>query len=147
MALKTISRKTDNPPPGGSANICAILYQLLWSLLQTASIRVDSDVSSDGLLGTRALVVLEPAGGGGDLRVESLATRSIQQLKAGRHAWSLQNTVAEVLPDLYKAVNLDRPNDKYQFVTEGWMGGWAPQRVFSSRSPQESARNLTCSRR
>ncbi|HLK61361.1 MAG TPA: hypothetical protein VKU00_32730, partial [Chthonomonadaceae bacterium] len=83
-----------------------------------------TDLSPDATSGTSVTLILEPVGGGGDIQEHTPDGRRIQQLKAGTHSWSLQDIVADVLPDLYLEVDIDRSEDSYEFVTEGWRGNW-----------------------
>src|SRR5579871_5526013 len=112
-------------PAGGPATINGIVYQLLWSLLRSSQIHVErTDLSPDATSGTSVTLILEPVGGGGDIQEHTPDGRRIQQLKAGTHSWSLQDIVADVLPDLYLEVDIDRSERSYEFVTEGWRGNW-----------------------
>ncbi|MFL6232785.1 MAG: hypothetical protein ACJ76N_06590, partial [Thermoanaerobaculia bacterium] len=67
--------------------------------------------------------MVEPTGGGGDLRIELPGKRIVEQWKArttGR-PWPLQQIVEKVLPDLYLDPALSLPDDEtvYVFATEG----------------------------
>jgi hypothetical protein len=129
------------PAAGGRANINGVIYQMLWSLLRAVSLYTkDRQDAPDGTI-QRAVLILEPLGGGGDLQEERGAARSVEQLKAcaGDATWSLRKVVEEVFPDLYLAYDASRPDTEYRFVTEGRMGAWS--RVyrafqdFAGRSP------------
>ena len=114
----------NSSPPGGPATISGIVYQLLWSLFCATEIRVHStDISMDGSVGSQATLILEPRGGG-DIQVVNSEGRAVQQLKVGSHSWSLRSLITDVLPDLYLSVNVDQSGNRYQFITEGWMGDW-----------------------
>lgn len=119
---------------GGASTIHGIVYQLLWSLLEASTLRIEQfedDPSSDGSA-SQAFLILEPRGGGGDTVVCYPDVTVIQQLKAKstEGSWSLRSVVHEVLPDLYKAVDLDAAQ-QYEFVTEGRQGDWkAAEFVF-----------------
>lgn len=105
---------------GGSANISGVVYQTLWCLLRALQIRVRAPIDLN--TGTEALLVLEPKGGGGDLRVGA----DVEQLKAKSDAgtWSLQTVITDVLPDLFMAVGDDASLKRFRFVTEGTKGDW-----------------------
>lgn len=105
---------------GGSANISGVVYQMLWCLLRALQIRVKAPFDSNAR--TEALLVLEPKGGGGDVRVGS----DVEQLKAKSDAgkWSLQTVITDVLPDLFMAVGDGARSTRYRFVTEGTLGDW-----------------------
>lgn len=112
--------------PGGSATIRGVLYQALWCLLRLsrAEIRDATRTDTGELVG--ATLVLEPAGGGGDTREVSAFGVVVTQLKARADlgAWSLQEVITQVLPDLLKAVRLEHAEPVYEFVTEGRVGRW-----------------------
>ena len=99
---------------------------MLWALAQIGSLsaqRTTVDPDSGELLDIT--LILEPEKGG-DQQEESASHRVVEQLKSrsGYGTWSLQELVTEVLPDLYRAVDLGHPNTVYRFVTEGRIGGW-----------------------
>lgn len=108
-------------PPGGSATLYGVLYQLLGSLHHTVRLRIQQRNEGTVVLGAR--LVLEPSGGGGDLRIELPGQRIVEQWKARTtgKTWSLTDISTKVLPDLYKDPALDHPEDKtrYVFATEG----------------------------
>ncbi len=114
---------------GGSANISGVVYQMLWCLLRALQIRVKAPF--DAYAETEALLVLEPKGGGGDLRVGS----DVEQLKAKSDAgtWSLQTVITDVLPDLFMAVGDDASRKRFRFVTEGTKGNWVEVYHFFRR--------------
>ena len=74
----------------------------------------------------KALLVLEPIGGGGDLQQIEGVRRIVEQLKADSSPgpWSLTVVVREVLPDLYLAIDDRYPDTDYRLVTEGRIGRW-----------------------
>jgi len=114
-------------PPGGPSAINGVLYQMLWTLLRTMELHARNcltDARSGEIVGTT--LILEPRGGGGDLQETGKSGRTVQQLKArsGGGTWSLREVVEGVLPDLYLAVDLDQPNTRYSFITEGRIDGW-----------------------
>lgn len=108
-------------PPGGSATLYGVLYQLLGSLHHTVRLRIAQRNEGKVVLG--ASLILEPAGGGGDLRIQLPRQRIVEQWKARTtgKAWSLTDITTKVLPDLYKDPELDHPadNTRYVFATEG----------------------------
>jgi hypothetical protein len=79
-------------------------------------------------------VVVEPLGGGGDLRIYFPRKQQVEQWKArGDHGpWSLRQVITSVIPDLYLAVREDRLDDQseYRFVTEGKRGSWSGAQEF-----------------
>lgn len=120
-------------PSGGAANINGVLYQMLWTLLRTLSIRVLSSRIDDAN-GTilEATVCSEPSGGGGDVQENGPNGRVVYQLKAksDEGPWSLKEVVEEVLPDLYLAVDQVVSPTAYRLVTEGHMGQWQDVMTF-----------------
>ena len=108
-------------PPGGSSTLYGVLYQLLGSLHHAVYLRLQR--RRDRVLGAR--IVVEPTGGGGDLRIElPHGRRIVEQWKARTtgKAWSLKEIIDKVFPDLYLDPALNRPDDRteYVFATEGW---------------------------
>lgn len=127
---------TDSSQPGGAGNLSGVLYQTLWCLLRALRIRLrDRPDFGDP---PEALLVLEPAGGGGDLRVVGDVTE-IEQLKSKSDSgtWSLQTVICDVLPDLFLAVTDDARPRRFRFVTEGKMGRWAEVYQFFGRLGNE----------
>jgi hypothetical protein len=131
--IRTFGKMSFMSNVGGSANINGILYQLLGTLdLATTFSIARAQTNSDDIVSV--CVTVEPASGGGDLQFETGSGRVVQQWKAKEKggAWSLKKIIDEVLPDLYLAV----PNeglcgsDRYEFVTEGWMGKWHETYAF-----------------
>ncbi len=110
-------------PPGGSATLYGILYQLLGSLHHTVGLRVQKR-GEKTVLGARLTV--EPPKGGGDLWIELPEGRFVEQWKARTNGvlWGLQEILDKVIPDLYLDPALDFPEDKtrYVFATEGRVG-------------------------
>jgi hypothetical protein len=117
-----------SPPSGGPATINGVLYQMLWSLLRALKMQVrECDRSpTDGAV-ERAVLVLEPREGGGDVQERTGPRRIVEQLKAkaGGGTWSLTAVVKDVLPDLYLARDPAFPDTEFRFVTEGRMGRWS----------------------
>lgn len=109
---------------GGPATIHGIFYQMLWSLLQAlgeAYCKVTLDPKG---VPVTATVVLEPSTGG-DLLVISPTFRIVEQIKTTQaNTWSFREVVEQVLPDLYKAVDIDNPHVEYRFVTNARTGKW-----------------------
>lgn len=117
-------------PPGGPSTVNGVLYQMLYSLLTLGGFRVLGHQVGEGQL-EQVTLVLEPSSGG-DQQALYPGKRVVTQLKARSTGgpWSLQEIVRGVLPDLYRAVDLNRPNSEYQFVTEGEQGRWARAEEF-----------------
>lgn len=116
-----------SPPRGGSATINGIVYQMLWSLLRALRMYVrecDRSATDDSV--ERAVLILEPHEGGGDVQERGGRRRVVEQLKtkSGGDTWSLAEVVQEVLPDLYLARDPAFAETDYRFVTEGRMGRW-----------------------
>jgi hypothetical protein len=118
------------PPPGGASTVWGILYQMLWCLLRALRVNV-TGVEEDGDGHIRQVVLrLEPPSGGD---VEELGpTRRVIQLKtrSGGRTWSLRDVIVDVLPDLYKAVDLGTDDSAYEFVTDAEMGHWREVYAF-----------------
>lgn len=129
---------------GGSHNINGILYQMLWCLLRSLKhVHLDSaKYDASGEI-EQCRLILEPAGG--DVQEVSAATRRVVQLKSrpsGR-PWSLREVIVEVMPDLYRAVDLSQPNSRYELVTESQMGCWGEvYRFFQSLMGREPESHL-----
>ena len=120
-----------HPPSGGPSTVWGILYQMIWCLLRALRTEI-SDVQRDasGRI-AQAVLRLEPRTGG-DVEVLDQATRRVIQLKTrsrGR-TWSLRDLIVDVLPDLYKAVDLDADDTAYDFVTDAEMGRWQEAYAF-----------------
>jgi hypothetical protein len=113
-------------PPGGPATINGVLYQMLWSLLRAVKLQTREYVADAFGQPSRAILILEPIGGGGDLQRVEGPKRAVEQLKAdsSRGTWSLTDVVRDVLPDLYLAVDDEFPDTVFRFVTEGKIGRW-----------------------
>ena len=114
-------------PAGGAATTNGILYQMLWCLLQAAKVRVEDFGKMPGTgEPDRARMILEPQGG--DVHHGS---RVVQlKAKSDEGTWSLAAVVAKILPDLYRAVDVDQDGRTYECITEGTVGRWGPARRF-----------------
>jgi hypothetical protein len=103
---------------------------MLWCLLRALRVNV-TGVEEDGDGHIRQVVLrLEPRSGGD---VEELGpTRRVIQLKtrSGGRTWSLRDVIVDVLPDLYKAVDLGTDDSAYDFVTDAEMGRWGDVYAF-----------------
>lgn len=122
---------TNEPTPiGGAATNNGIWFQALWIVLQAAASRVGICVASDAKGPDEVLrLVLEPYGG--DVRIEYQNSRRVIQLKVKTQGtWALKDFVTEVLPDLYRAVDVRNDKATYEFVTEGRQGRWRPAQTF-----------------
>lgn len=120
-----------NVAAGGAATVNGVLYQMLWSLLQASRASfIEPPEIQDGEI-QAATIILEPAGGGGDLVFQGGQRRYIEQLKvrSGGGTWSLREVIESVIPDLYLANDSDDENIYYRFVTEGRIGRW--RKVYS----------------
>lgn len=116
-----------NVPHGGPANISGVIYQMLWGLLHTTTLYISGYARrEDSGAPDSAVLRLEPIGGGGDHRIIGDAKVIVEQVKARSSGgtWSLREIIEEVLPDLFKAVDLSAPDAEYRFVTESRMGDW-----------------------
>src|SRR5262245_6354838 len=116
-----------SPPAGGPATVNGVLYQMLWWLLRALKMHVlECKCSQTDNAIERAVLVVEPRGGGGDVQERRGGQRVVEQLKAkaGGGTWSLTDVVQGVLPDLYLARDPSFPATEYRFVTEGRMGRW-----------------------
>lgn len=113
------------PPPGGPSTITGITYQMLWCLLRAVQMHVCAVTVDDTRGMTHAVLRLEPRNGG-DVQEVGEVTRRIVQLKTRSSGgpWSLREMVTDVLPDLYRAVDLNERHSSYSFITEGEMGQW-----------------------
>ena len=114
-------------PAGGPATINGVVYQMLWSLLRATQLRIEGcrqDKNEDVIV--EACLVLEPGGGGGDLRLATPDGTVVEQVKARPNGgpWSLREIITSVLPDLFLAVDLSYRKAQYRFVTEGRLGDW-----------------------
>lgn len=116
---------------GGAATNAGLWYQALWVVLQAATARFQEVQQPPDGAATGIRLILEPHGG--DLVLAGAATRRVIQLKiSNEDTWSLKDVVVDVLPDLYRAVELGSPVDaKFEFVTEARQGQWEPaDRLF-----------------
>ena len=128
------------PPPGGSANLNGVLYQILHSLHWVGALTLSAQCH-DGEL-SEATLLLEPSGGGGDLRIsdDGLLDFVVEQYKSAPlgSPWSLNDVIQGVLPDLYLAIPDDRlaAHGEYRFVTPGKRGDWLnAASFFASLAP------------
>lgn len=112
--------------PGGSATANGILYQILGTLNWAARLSLTAVVDEHDF--TDARLVIEPADGG-DLQVLGGSCRIVEQWKAKSDAgtWSVRRVVEDVLPDLYRAIDLETLAGaaEYRFVSEGRTGRWS----------------------
>src|SRR5437868_1080943 len=110
---------------GGSATIYGILYQAIGAAHWAATISLQADPLNSDF--ASATLVIEPAGGGGDLVVHG-QRRIVEQWKAksDRGTWSTRALITDVFPDLYRAIQLGEtvPPIEYRFVSEGRAGRW-----------------------
>ena len=118
------------PPPGGPSTVWGILYQMLWCLLRALRVNV-TGVEEDGDGSIHKVVLrLEPRSGG-DVEELGPARRVIQlKTRSGGRTWSLRDVIVDVLPDLYKAVDLGADDSAYDFVTDAEMGRWGDVYAF-----------------
>ncbi len=129
-------RAYKNGETGGAATHKGIWYQALWCAFQAASTQIETSETGGVKL------ILEPFGG--DAWLEQPGHRRVVQLKtAYRGTWSLKEVVEDVLPDLYRAVELRKTGKvTYEFVTEGRLGDWKPVLKFfkslGERFPQDA---------
>ncbi|MFO0840903.1 MAG: hypothetical protein U0797_00705 [Gemmataceae bacterium] len=115
-----------NAPPGGSATINGVLYQMLWSLLRALKVHIEEPRHGPNFTIEQTRLILEPRQGGGDLQSTRGATRVVEQLKASADdaTWALTDVVGAVLTDLYVAFDPNVPDTAYRFITEGRIGHW-----------------------
>ncbi len=116
---------------GGSATIYGVMYQILGVVRWATSIHLVAEPDKGDFSSAR--LTIEPSGGGGDIQVSGYG-RIIEQWKAksDHGTWSVRQLVADVFPDLYRAVDvndLNRPCS-YRFVTEGRAGKWTELNSF-----------------
>jgi hypothetical protein len=108
-------------PPGGPSTHYGILYQVLSELRHAFAVQF-SGTSGDP---DAVTLIVEPAGGGGDLLETSDRCIAAYQYKAraDEGPWSLNEIVDSVFPDLLQAVPDDPAiQSTYRFVTEGRKG-------------------------
>ncbi|MBC8135894.1 MAG: hypothetical protein H8F28_08425, partial [Fibrella sp.] len=137
-------------PAGGPATINGIIYQMLWTLLETTSIRLRNLATRvGGEEIARVTLVLEPSQGG-DASILRAGVQRVVQLKARSDGstWSLRELVHDVLPDLYGAVD-SAQQQEFVFFTEGRHGDWGEVAEFFARlarypfpEPGQSAASL-----
>tara|TARA_R110002073_G_scaffold328728_4_gene510360 strand:- start:3913 stop:8574 length:4662 start_codon:yes stop_codon:yes gene_type:complete len=114
-----------NASPGGGSTINGVLYQLLWTLLRVSRLAIlDFDAESSDSVSS-AVVIAEPSDGG-DVQIDG-NHHEVEQLKARSNgsAWSLQEIVKKVFPDLFLAVSNDADKQQtFRLVSEGGIGDW-----------------------
>ncbi|HJQ40063.1 MAG TPA: hypothetical protein VKB93_23200, partial [Thermoanaerobaculia bacterium] len=112
-------------PPGGPAAVYGFLYQIL----RTAEWALQIDLRAPRRNANNVTLIAEPRGS--DLEIRSRKTRRVLQFKTreGR-PWSLTDIVKNVLPGLYGAIDDEKADVHYEFVTNGSMGRWAEAREF-----------------
>jgi hypothetical protein len=124
--MKTTKKNSDAVTSGGSATINGVLYQMLYSLLTAIKhkIQVKTPLKHNA---SGITILLEPQCGGGDIQTLSKDFYIVEQIKSKSTGttWSLKQIIEDVLPDLFLAVDLNKTNTKFRFVTEGKMGKWA----------------------
>jgi hypothetical protein len=123
--MGTDERNAVQPRAGGPSMIWGVLYQMMWCLLHALRLRITGLSRDEKGNITQAVLRLEPRDGG-DAQELAPSTRRVIQLKTrsrGR-TWSLRDMIVDVLPDLYRAVDLAAPHSAYDFVTDAEMGGW-----------------------
>lgn len=122
-------------PTAGAATAAGIWFQATWAVLQLAEAKVTHRNANGDLQ-----LTLEPKGGGGDVILRAGPTRRVVQLKIlSRGTWSLKDIVVDVLPDLYRAVDVTEDSVTYEFVTEGRRGDWADVQAFFDTLAQRLA--------
>jgi HEAT repeat protein len=127
---------------GGSSTINGILYQILACLDWAVSLSINATLDKDDF--SEAYLIIEPAGGGGDIRIETQSKRIVEQWKAKSNygTWSLNQIIEEVIPDLYLAVSCQSAvNSEYYFVTEGRKGTWKEAFIFFKSLTARSYKN------
>jgi len=106
----------------GAYNIHGVVFQVI----RTAQWSVRMTLTSPAKRLASARLTAEPRSGG-DFQVRFAERRIVQQFKtrSGNRTWSLREVIDEVLPDLYRAVDLaDASETRFEFVTDGRMGSW-----------------------
>jgi hypothetical protein len=105
---------------------------MLWALNTLGNLRVAVPVSDCGAEDPASVTLVVEPPHGGDQQQLNAGSKTVVQIKArsGGGRWSLQELVTEVLPDLYRAVDLAMPSARYQFVTEGRRGDWREAETF-----------------
>jgi hypothetical protein len=121
-------------PPGGAAAIYGFLFQIL----RTAEWALKIDLEAPERDAMNVTIIAEPPAGDIDIRFPQ--GRLVQQFKARDDGtWSLAEIVDKTMPDLYRVVADDQEKVRYQFVTSGRIGEWAPAyeffRSLASRDP------------
>jgi len=122
---------------GGPATFYGLEYQLLWSLFHATQWKVILG-SDHGIT-----AILEPESGidfeyrfGQERRVEQIKARSTGK------AWSFAALLDEVLPSLYRCVEVEIPT-AYVFVTETSIGKWQEAYQFFERLKDRSVMRPT----
>ena len=110
---------------GGPSTITGVLYQALVALASCAELSILSCGQSGDPAGVSEFtLVLEPPTGG-DQTIDRGSHRIVEQVKTRSvGTWSLQDFIKDVLPDLYRSVDLRRPT-RYRFTTNGEIGNWS----------------------
>jgi energy-coupling factor transporter ATP-binding protein EcfA2 len=122
-----------NPPrSGGPGMHYGLLFQIFSSLDRALTVSVQDSRQELGSI----VLVVEPHGG--DLIEIGPKQRDVYQYKArsNRRAWSLNEVIDKVLPDLFQAVPEATETGietRYWLVTEGGQGTWDVARAFFKR--------------
>jgi len=137
--MGTEERNAVQPRAGGPSTIWGVLYQMMWCLLHALRLRITGlSRDAEGNI-TQVVLRLEPRDGG-DAQELTPSTRRVIQLKTrsrGR-TWSLRDVIVDVLPDLYRSVDLSAAHSEYDFVTDAEMGDWREvYRFFGSLHHQD----------
>lgn len=114
-------------PVGGPATFYGLEYQLLWSLFHATQWKLELG-ADHGIT-----AILEPESGI-DFEYRFRQERLVEQIKArsSGKTWSFTALLREVLPSLYRCVEVDVPT-AYVFVTETSMGKWEEAYAFFKR--------------
>ncbi len=117
---------------GGAATAGGMIYQVLWTLLRSLEIHVNTSDRDWTTSDITTIFTIEPLGGGGDLVVAGSEV-CIEQMKsrANHSTWSLQAIIADVLPDMFLAAYRQKSGQyRYRLITEGRRGDWAEVNAF-----------------
>jgi hypothetical protein len=127
-------------PKGGASTINGVVYQMLWSLLRVGAMHASAELDPSTGEVTTATLILEPATGG-DLQGVAAGVRTIEQIKARTTSrpWSVRDLVHEVLPDLYRSVDLSLPASVFRFVTEAECRNWSVFQDFIDSLPRDDS--------
>lgn len=130
-------------PKGGPSTINGVLFQMLWSLLRAGTIEASCKWDPTSSEISSATLVLEPSNGG-DLQIHSAGSREVEQMKTRTtgDSWSIKELVDDVLPDLYRAIDLSIPNTRFRFVTDGHCAHWTRFQDFIALLPAPSAEGV-----